>query len=228
MNAARAGAGAGAGAARSAETIAVWHGFEGVLTPPAPQLLREFADRVHVPAYALSQAIAPALGVPADAGPDWAWAVERTLELEFGLECDLSGFREFWVALCRPSPTCRASISLLREQGVFVGLLTPGPLNRLPGWLHRERTELFDAVVVSSGGSGDLLSAELFDRAAGASGRPARRNVLVDADERRCAQARAAGWRSVLLRRAGQAAEELSWLLPRPSADRRAAVRRTE
>ena len=208
---------------RSAATTAVWCGFEGVLTPPVPQLVRELADRVHVPAYALSQAIAAASGmerdrpgatyaIPPDAGPDWAREVERVLDEEYGIDCDLSRFREIWCALCRPSADWRDALGLLRRQGVFVGLLVPGPWGALPGWLHRDRAELFDGTAVSSG-------PEAFEWALRVSGRAARSSVLVDADEQRCARAREAGWRSVLFRGADEAVEELSRLFSRPPAE---------
>ena len=224
-------------AVRSATTTAVWCGFEGVLTPPVPQLVRELADRVHVPGYALSQAIAAVAGpergrtgaayaVPPAAGPEWAGEVERVLDEEFGLDCDLSGFREIWRALCRPSTAWRDTLGLLRRQGVFAGLLVPGPWDALPGWLHRDRTGLFDGTAVCSAGPDGLPGAEAFEWALRISGRPAWNSVLVDADEHRCARAREAGWHSVLFRRADEAAEELSRLLSRPSAETAAPARR--
>ncbi|MBS2964379.1 hypothetical protein KGA66_15080 [Actinocrinis puniceicyclus] len=220
----------------TAVPTAVWCGFEGVLTPALPRLMRELADRLYVPAYALNEAIAavagagrgsdPAAACPAaawDAGPHWAQAVERELEEQFAIVCDLSRFPEVWRAVCRPCDGWREAVGRLRRRGAFVGLLVPGPLAGLPDWLHRARTELFDATAVFPGPQAGLLGTEAFAWAVRVSGRSAGDSVLIDADERRCEQARRAGWRGVLF----GAGDELSELLLPAPAGPSAVSRRT-
>ncbi|MEU6732100.1 hypothetical protein [Streptomyces physcomitrii] len=205
---------------------ALWTGYEGVLIPPARDLLRQFALRVHVPHHALREAmrevtrrrgLAPAAdgGLPGGADEEWARAVEEELESAYGVVCELSGFRESWMELCRPQRHWIDCLTELRRQGVYLGLFTSTPAAQEPGWLRLITPALFDAVVAWPEGRTDGVP---LSRAEQTGGHGPVDCLLFDALEHRRAAARSAGWR-VLSYDAGVSEVERALADSCPAAD---------
>lgn len=210
--------------ARPQPPLAVWTGFNGVLTAPRKAAFEDFSDRVGVPAYALHKAMrlvgaahgtdpVGVIDTPLMDEASWSYEVEKQLGAHFGLVADLSDFGDHWFAGQHANTAWVAHLAALRRRGAFVGLLS-----NLPAAWERHRRQLvddthFDDIVYSHLVGARKPQPQMFAIAAQQAGVDPHHCVLVDDLERNCAGAVAAGWQAVLFRDAEQAALQVRNLL---------------
>jgi putative hydrolase of the HAD superfamily len=192
---------------------AVWTDFGGVCTPPVPDTMRVFSERVGVDQGVLQKAIARVtasygvtdsmepLDTPLTTEYEWARRVEAVLAEQFGVRADLGDPGEAWFAGRPPNHAWIAWLRELRSNGVFVGMLS----NMVPTWERHWRVMVppdgvFDALVMSYKVGVRKPDRRIFEHAASVAGVPPEACVLVDDLAGNCAGAVAAGWQAIEFR----------------------------
>ncbi|QIZ37343.1 HAD family phosphatase [Saccharopolyspora sp. ASAGF58] len=200
---------------------AVWTDFGGVLTPPVNESFAGFAAQAGAPPavlwaamqnvaarYGVDDVMAP-LDTPLTTEADWARQVTAVVREDTGAEVDLSRLGERWFAGRPANSSWVGTLRKLREQGVFVGLLSNMPPSWDEQWRRMVSPELFDSVVLSYEVGSRKPEAAIFGLAVERCGFPVGECVLVDDMAKNCAGARETGWQAVHFTSSDDAAAEL-------------------
>jgi putative hydrolase of the HAD superfamily len=203
---------------------AVWTDFGGVITQPIDETFRSFTERYGVPGHALREAMAEVgraygtdsmgpLDIPLVDEETWARQVEQVLEHSFGLTCDLSDFGERWFAGRPTNQEWVDYLRVLRERGVFVGMLSNMPPAWERQWRRMVPADSFDAVVCSHSSGSRKPEPAIFAAAQARAGLSAAACLLVDDLAKNCVGAREAGWQAVLFTTTADVISEVDNLL---------------
>lgn len=214
---------------------AVWTDFGGVLTPPIPRDLETFCRRTGIPADAFRAAMAAVaepyggdlmapLDTPLLSEEEWAARMNGRLR-ELGVAADLTGFGERWFEGRETNHAWLDHLRALRDQGLFVGLLSNMP----PAWDRHWRRMvppqgLFDGLALSFQVGVRKPQRGIFEAAAGMAGAAPEECLLVDDIEANCIGAEAAGWQAVLFTDTDTAAADVGRRLARPAGTGPAAA----
>ncbi|WP_223736050.1 HAD-IA family hydrolase [Streptomyces purpurogeneiscleroticus] len=214
---------------------AVWTDFGGVLTPPIPRDLETFCRRTGIPANAFRAAMAAVaepyggdlmapLDTPLLTEEEWVDRMNARLR-ERGVDADLTGFGERWFEGREANHAWVNWLRGLREQGLFIGLLSNMP----PAWDRHWRRMvppegLFDGLALSFRVGVRKPRRGIFEAAAELAEAAPEECVLVDDIEANCAGAEAAGWQAVHFTDTDTAVAELARRLVWPPGAGPAAV----
>lgn len=205
-------------------TSAVWTDFGGVLTPPVTETLHGYCDSVGIPVdvftaamrmvareFGTDDVMAP-LDTPLIEQHDWERRVTAAA-VRLGWTGALTDFPRRWFA-GRPANTeWLATLTELRQHGIFVGLLSNMPPAWDEHWRRMVDVATFDDVVLSAEVGLRKPQPAIFELAAARCGQSPACCVLVDDLAGNCAAAEQAGWRAVHFRTAAQASAELAELV---------------
>lgn len=192
----------------------IWFDFGGVLSPPIPDLFKQYADKTGIPPAALQRAmksVADEMGVPMLAPienallseREWGTRIRKALARDDPsldlTKARLEDFGRQWFDGVSPNRRMVDAVHALRHAGMTVGILTNNVIEWEPHWRRMlDLDGVVNVIVDSSKERCRKPEKRFFEIACERSGVGGERSLLIDDVDENIRAAHELGWQTIL------------------------------